>query len=171
MTKKSDIFQIKRIEKLTKLELAGSKDLAYSTDKMVAKTAEEVLELTIEILKDNDMGIIEESYDVINTNVSLMLMLGIEDIAGLIDGVNKHYTGEVNPINLIEYARKLNSYAHIDTTYQSKTGLTSVEDLKKCIIYLMIDVVCFVSDSSRRLSIINGLSQRKLDKWENKLIV
>jgi len=169
---KSEIFQIERISDLTKLEinnLADEYGYQIVIDGMVAKVTEEILELSVEIIKNNEEGIIEECYDVINTSISLMIILYMKDIPEFVNSINKNTSEPVNAISLIEYGRLFNSYTHIDTSFQSKTGLNSEEELQIKLKQLISNIVCFV-DISSRIDSLEKLTKIKLDKWESKII-
>jgi NTP pyrophosphatase (non-canonical NTP hydrolase) len=165
----TNILQLNRIKKLTKQELSLSNDLKVSIKKMVAKTTEEVLELSIEILKnDSEDLIIEECYDVINTATSLLYMRGVLNLSSIVENIDTSDTSLVTPITLLEYARTLNSYTHINTSYQSKTGLQSKEYVDEVLVDIVRDVVVFIN-TEYRIKFIADLTERKLNKWENKL--
>lgn len=174
-----DFFDFDRILKLTEIEIEVSKkennDMKFLNDKIVAKLTEELTELTDAMIDNETDEIIEESYDVFNTALSTYFYLfGIKNIEVLKNKIlkGKSIGSELTLKTTNDLVRMNNSYLHLDTVYQSKTGLKTISEYEELLIEVMSNSLT-TALSFERVQDLNDtylMVKRKLDKWEGKIV-
>lgn len=180
MRNRFDVYGINRVIDLTKLQLLAkgySEDLLESLPSeelvsMVGKSVEEMIEFGDELwdrhmLSGTNDKLIEEAYDSLNSTASVYAFL-FDDIKEVFNSETSGivYRFHDTPI-LLNDIRLMNSYMHMDSNYQSKTGLTS-KNLKNFMIRIIHNFIVTL-ESFEEDVLIQELVIRKLDKWESKL--
>jgi hypothetical protein len=162
-----DFLKVNKILELTIME-----DELNNVEDILNKLIEEMLELSLELVKKDEEGIAEELYDVFNTSISLLYILeGEEKINFLFNNDSKSNFIILDLKELINETRLLNSFFHIDTKFQSKTGIKTKNKLNEKIETIINSVRIFIKMNVKIRNKVKIIMDKKLNKWENKLLV
>lgn len=152
----------------------------------VAKSCEEILELITELNKPIPESyseklllkkdILEESYDVFNSCLSTFVLVFGEKEFDNIKPIILEKSKDENILNISSMLKRIeliNSYHHIGTMFQSKSGLKDLIEFKNELISIIS--LCFNKcfhnfKQDLNFNEMDDLSTRKLDKWEGKLV-
>lgn len=162
-------FKFDRITKLAQLDW-------HDNLKESSKLTEEMLELLEELISvHNTPTLIEEAYDVFNCALSVYLSITkFNNIEQTYDMVLTQYNTcmPFDRLSLLSMTRKNNSFQHINTNYQSKSGLKSTDEYMSLLQIIIGDslntIMLYLNENIE--DDVEELFTKKLDKWEAKYI-
>lgn len=171
-TNKPKLIEFLKVNEIIILiEKENLKNNLLEKNLLISKLVEEMLEMAETFITKNIETIIEENYDVYNTAVSLFI-----NHYGKIDLIYKIKLPDekINTLtNTLNNARLLNSYLHIDTIFQSKTGLKSKKELESLLLMIINQssntIIKYINKDNKLLLSTTKMIEKKLNKWERKL--
>lgn len=167
-----DFFDVNRVINLAKKELEHNN---ISNELKIGKGVEESLEVMESLLIGNINEELEESYDVINTTINTLVALDQELIIhNIFNNEFKMIEQKEYFLKLIKETRKINSYQHLNTIQESKSGIKNIAELIESLVNMIkisiINILRILYENKNYIDFFQNEVNRKNNKWESKLI-